>query len=197
MKTERGWHGIGWVLLVLVLAGCRQPDPLELRVEAETPYAFIEWEEHHLARMPPGIALEFRDSVARIVATSPTKMSLRDTRMLHSKYHPICRQLHGKTVREVVITGYSAANEALLRGMILDSDNLLVTLKHQDQLEQSAGGAKRVERLVDRRTAMLGAAKAQVEANRQRIEELRQVQPVNQYWSVRFWGWRVLLHILL
>ena len=186
------------VLLLSSVLGCQRTHPLDVRVKAETPYEFLEWQEEYAQRQPQSVVFELKESVARIVATSPSKMSLTDSAMLHSKYHPICRQLHGRTVRDVMIAGYSAVNQELLRGMVLDSDNLLVTLKHQESIEASPNGTRRLERLVDRRSAMLGTAKAQVEANTRRIAELRKTpSPDEGGNSVRLWVWRVLLHILI
>jgi hypothetical protein len=180
------------------LAGCQRANPLDLRVKAETPHAFFEWQDTAFGEGSGAVADEFRESVARIVATSPSKMSLADPGMMHSEYHPICRELNRRTVREVIIAGYSAVNQELLRGMIHDSDNLLVTLKHHDLIATDAIAARRFDQRIDRRKALLDLARAQVEANQRRIGELRGPStPRGETSVVRFLLWRVLLVILL
>lgn len=182
--------------LVLFTVGCRR-NPLDLEVQAETPYAFLEWQERVMARQPEGVATEFKQAVARIVAASPTKLSLHNERLLHSRQHPICRELDGCTVREVIIAGYRVANETLLRGMILGSDNLVMALKYEDTIRAATNDGGRLDRMVAQRSAMLGTAKAQVEANRRRIAELeRGVRRGREDFFVRFSRWRVLTLIV-
>ena len=179
-------------------AGCQRANPLDLEVKAVTPYEFLQWHENVLSRQPEGVVTEFNEAVGRVIAGSPSQLAISNERTLRSRHHPICLELKNKTVREVIIAGYSAANAELLRGMILQSDNLIGALKYDEVLHAGGGGdAKRVERLVQRRTAMIGAAKAQVEANRRRMAELQRDNPAKRVgFFVRFSRWRLLTFIL-
>ena len=181
--------------VVLLCAAC-QRHPLDLRVRAETPQEFHEWHARVMSRQRADIAEEFTESVARIVECSPHKMSLADPRMMHSREHPICRELDGRTVRDVMIAGYAAANETLLREIILESDSFVATLQHAELITQATKDATRVDRMVKRRSSVLDAAKAQVEANRRRIAELKEHTPRQTDFFVRFAQWRVLTFIL-
>lgn len=201
LRAHYNFRATCWIVvglgLVLFATGCARRSPLELRVRAETPYEFLEWQERVMTRQPASVAAEFKEAVARIVACSPTRMSLHDERMMHRRHHPICRELDGRTVREVIIAGYVATNEELLRGMILQSNNLIGALQYEAAVRAEKEDAGRVERMIDRRSAVLGTAKAQVAANRRRIAELEQglaEKPMGFF--VRFALWRVLMLIL-
>lgn len=160
-----------WILALLTLAGCAR-DPLALKVDAETPEEFFAWHRTTLLRQPPAVAEEFNEALAWIVAESPSKMALDDSRMMQDKHHPICRQLDGRTLRQVIIDGYAAANRALLRAMIQESDKLVTVANYDEQLTRGMKDTWKFDRVLTQRRESLAEVGAKVERNRRRIDAL-------------------------
>lgn len=160
-----------WILALLALAGCAR-DPLGLKVQAETPEEFFAWHQQTLLRQPQAVAEEFNEALNWIVAESPSKMALDDPRMMDNKHHPICRQLDGRTLRQVIVDGYAAANRALLRAMIQESDKLVTAANHDEQLTRGMKDTWKFDRMLTQRRETLAEVRAKVERNRRRIEAL-------------------------
>lgn len=160
-----------WILALLVFAGCAR-DPLALKVKAETPEGFYAWHRQTLLRQPPAVAEEFNEALAWVVAESPSKMALDDPRMMDNKHHPICLQLDGRTLRQVIINGYALANQAMLRAMIQESDKLVLVATYDEQLTRGMKDTWKFDRVLTQRRESLAEVRAKVERNRRRIEAL-------------------------
>lgn len=160
-----------WILALLALAGCTR-DPLGLKVRAETPAEFFAWHRATLLQQPMAVAEEFNEALAWIVAESPSKMALDDPRMMDNKHHPICRQLDGRTLRQVIVDGYAAANRSLLRAMIQESDSLVHVANYDEQLTRGMKDTWKFDRALTRRRETLAEVRAKVERDRRRIETL-------------------------
>lgn len=160
-----------WILALLTLAGCAR-DPLALKVRAETPDEFFAWHRQTLLRQPPAVAEEFNEALTWIVAESPSKMALDDPRMMDNKHHPICRQLDGRTLRQVIVDGYAAANRSLLRAMIQESDSLVHVANYDEHLTRGMKDTWKFDRALTQRRETLAEVRAKVERNRRRIEAL-------------------------
>lgn len=186
-----------WLLVLLLGAGCHRPEPLETRVSAETPQEFFAWQERTRPRLPAEVAAEFEAAIDRLVRFSPSKMKLNDAGMLRSRFHPICRAIDGRSLREVMLLGYEAENTELLRGIILNSESLAAIVQLPQAVEGTREQQRAIEGMVSRRTATLEAARARVEANRQRSAELKGMvpaQPPNFF--LRFALWRLMTLVL-
>ena len=160
-----------WILALLALAGCAR-DPLALKVRAETPEEFFAWHRQTLLRQPLAVAEEFNEALTWIVAESPSKMALDDPLMMDNKHHPICRQLDGRTLRQVIVDGYGLANRAMLRAMIQESDKLVTVANYDEQLTRGMKDTWKFDRTLTQRRETLAEVRAKVERNRRRIEAL-------------------------
>ncbi|HEY1111354.1 MAG TPA: hypothetical protein VGE76_22050 [Opitutaceae bacterium] len=141
-------------------------------MRAETPAEFFAWHRQTLLRQPPAVAEEFNEALAWVVAESPSKMALDDVRMMDNKHHPICRQLDGRTLRQIIVDGYAAANRSLLRAMIRESDQLVNVANYHEQLTQGMKDTWKFDRMLTQRRETLTEVRAKVERNRRRIEAL-------------------------
>lgn len=160
-----------WILALLALAGCAR-DPLARKVQAQTPEEFFAWHGRTLSRQPQAVAEEFNEALTWIVAESPSKMALDDPRMMQNRHHPICRQIDGRTLRQVIIHGYGLANQAMLRAMIQESDKLVMVANYDEQLTRGMKDTWKFDRVLTQRRETLAEVRAKVERNRRRIEAL-------------------------
>ena len=187
-RVALAWAGL---LAFGAVSGCQRVEALDRRVEAETPAEFHAWQEAALARLPEETADEFREAVAWIAAFSPSKMALNDRGMWHSRFHPVCRELDGKTVRQVLVAGYEAVNAELLRASIFDADLLIALLKLPDAVEGTPTERLRLQRQAERRNDALATARVRIAWNRGRIAELKAGAPgPAPGFFVRFAVWR-------
>ncbi|MES2695873.1 MAG: hypothetical protein V4773_20535 [Verrucomicrobiota bacterium] len=171
--------------------------PLDLKVEAETPREFYAWMEATLVKQPREVAEEFNEAVAWIVAHAPSKMALNDPRMMDDKFHPICRGLHRRSLREVIMEGYGVANRVMLAGVIQESDKLVMALNHDEQITRLLKEPSRFDRMVAQRSATIAEVKATVERNRRRIAEMEAGHPRHRSNDfVQFLRWRLYIFIL-
>ncbi len=160
-----------WILALLALAGCAR-DPLAPKVRAETPEEFFAWHRRTLSRQPQAVAEEFNEALTWIVAESPSKMALDDPRMMNNKHHPICRLIDGRTLRQVILQGYELANQAMLRAIIRESDQIVMVASHDEQLTRGMKDTWKFDRVLTQRRETLAEVRARVERNRRRIEAL-------------------------
>jgi hypothetical protein len=181
-------------LFLMLGAGCRRPEPIETRVNAETPQEFFAWQERNRPRLPESVAEEFDAAIDRLVKFSPAKMKLDDPGMRRSRFHPICRAIDGRSLREVMLLGYEAENTELLRTIILNSESLTAIVQLPQAVEGTRQQQRAIESMVSRRSANLEAARAQVESNRKRSAELRQMTPAERPdIFMRFALWRLVM----
>ncbi len=185
-------------LLGMAGAGCQRVDPIETRVSAATPQEFFAWQERMRPRWPAEVATEFEAAIDRLVRFSPAKMKLDDAGMQHSRFHPICRAIDGRSLREVMLLGYEAENTVLLREIILNSESLAAIVQLPQAVDGTRAQQRAIEGMVNRRSANLEVARAQVEGNRRRSEELKQMTPAERpNFFLRFALWRLMTLIFV
>lgn len=125
-------------LAALALAGCVPADPLDWKISAKTPAQFNEWRDEDLPRLPAEVQKEFIHTFNFFAAQTPGVTSKR----MDATDNPLCRRLHGRTIRNVIIEGYSLETTALLSKISTTSDNLLRNL----QRSQTAAAAPAQDR---------------------------------------------------
>src|SRR2546423_648274 len=95
------------------LSGCGEPaDPLDRKVEADTPAEYNEWNHRTLPQLPEPLRSEFGHAFEEIVIVSGRAGTARN---LEDSTDPVCRRLNGRTVRAAILDGYRLESDRLSR----------------------------------------------------------------------------------
>lgn len=128
LDRGRAWLGCGLALLV-ALGGCARPpaDPLQLKVEAQHPQQLTRWNRRHLPRLPEELRQEYLTALQRIDRATghPRRPGERPTK---DPFDPLCRRVHERTVRDVILDGYAARLETLEHKLARESRNLVANI---------------------------------------------------------------------
>lgn len=163
--------GLGLSLCVL-FTGCRPADPLDWKIEAETPEAYNDWIEKEVSLMPKPLADEFNLAAAQLMALTPRLHPIKSTADMLSKHDPFCQQVHRRTVRSVIIDSYQSANQALLNKVSLEQGNALENLKRSSELSADDPAQPRLEAAIAYQRKLVAFYNEQIHRNEVRIAEL-------------------------
>jgi hypothetical protein len=113
-------HPLLWLSLLILLGGCAPKDPLDRKVKAGTPREFAHWWDRTREKFPDEqrgeiykIARYLQDSTPRLKSMSP-----------EDHYDPLCKQIDGMSVRELLVFGYRETNRHLRDRLILQTNRL-------------------------------------------------------------------------
>ena len=164
----------GLALRILALAaalapaqGCREREPLTLRVGASSQSAFVAWKAQVRDRMGPALVGEFDDAVLEI------------GRRLEAEggpgAAPVLAAIDGRNLREVLRLGLGYK----LRRLELEASALEVSLRgptgaRRSPMAGDRGPAQAMADLRARQQERLLAAKAEIAATARRLESLRE-----------------------
>jgi hypothetical protein len=100
--------------LLLFTTGCAPKDPLDRKVSADTPGDLVLWWDRARKHFPE----EQRVEIARVIRDLQDNTPRLKAMRADDKFDPLCKQIDGLTVREVLILGYSE-NNRVLRNRVL------------------------------------------------------------------------------
>ena len=160
------------MLAAIVLANQQPSDPLDWRVKAKTPEDFEQWSDDNIHLLPPDLAKELYRAFSNIEARTPQSRPLKKDSDYLSETVPFCVRIHHRTIRAVLIDGYSAANETLSLGITLESDNIIKNLKRQETLDAKSPEYERFERKIAAQEKTIAASKVEIEKNTLRLTAL-------------------------
>lgn len=158
--------------LTLLLVACEPRNPLDWKVSADSPADFSGWCDRTYRRLPPDVAKEFATSLSALMAATPQARIKDEEVAWQNPNNPVCRQIDGRTVRDVIIEGLLERNAALLRRVNLNLDTVQRLTVQQAKLDPRSYDHERLGRMIDACRQFADLANAQVEKNSQRIAEL-------------------------
>jgi hypothetical protein len=158
---------LGAFLGLLLLAGCgRGADPLDWRIEAGDVNDLNAWLNANLPLMPEEVQSELTAAIQNIQSNIPTTGPAGN--------RVLCRQLDGRSVRGVIITGYELGNSALARRIQTEDDALLGLARTGDVLPQAELDRRVTSRRVRRDALQKVLDKAEARLTALRAELLAQ-----------------------
>ena len=152
------------LLLGLLLAGtaCRPADPLDWKVSAKNPQEYNAWAEKNLPQLEPKLRGEYARAFTAIATTSPNRGAARHMR---EENHAVCRRIHRRTIRAVILEGYGIEKQKILERMAAQTDLLLKNANRSGAPTHSTKTEAKFERVMD-------AQSTSVEALNRRLTEL-------------------------
>lgn len=153
----------------LALSSCAPGDPLDRVVKAKTLNEYLWWEREELPKLDEPLRVEFVVAVNNIRATTPWFKTATTIDELNDSRNPLCRRLHGKTVREVLIAGYEARREHLHSSIVTTMNNLQRLYERPDD----GRSARRLEAVIKMHQEELKEQNAAIERAEARIAALR------------------------
>ncbi|MBS0633700.1 MAG: hypothetical protein JSS11_17460 [Verrucomicrobia bacterium] len=160
-------------LLCAFFGGCRPADPLDWKIDAETPEAYNDWVEKEVALMPRPLADEFNQAATQLMALTPRIHPITSSADMLSKHDPFCQQVNRRTVRAVIIDSYQSANQALFSKVSLEQGNALATLKRSNELSADDPAQPRFEVAIRNQRKLIDFYNEQIRKNEARIAALK------------------------
>lgn len=124
-----------WALVVTFTAGGCSPRnayPPNWVVEAEHPHGLARWNARHLPHMPADLQQSYSLALLRISDGLGRPRPRPGNEFSRDAFDPLCRRIHGRTVRQVVLDGFDSRLETLTNKLALESRNLTANLSRAE-----------------------------------------------------------------
>jgi hypothetical protein len=170
MTARPVWNFCRFFFVLLLLcgfSGCKPKNPLDQKVEAETPAAFAEWWTDARYDFPDDLAQEVSNAFDSLKENTPRRRPEKQD----DPADPFCQRIHHVTVRHVLIDAYNQQNRGLLNRVLLETSNLEERLKSAAE-QGTAADFNRQERITAFYKKLIDQLSTQIEHNRVRIAEL-------------------------
>jgi hypothetical protein len=154
--------------LVLACVACRPADPLDWKISAKTPAKFEEWQSTDLRRLPEREQQEFNRAFNFYASTSPRGLAPKD---MDETNNPLCRRLHGRTIRHVILEGYDLERRTLAARISTESDNIIRNAEQTAKIDDPAT-LQRFEKVRNLQLESIEKYKARLAEIAQRVKEL-------------------------
>jgi hypothetical protein len=151
---------------VLLFAGCarRGPHAQHWRVKADHPEALARWTAKNLPRMPEDLGREYLLAL-KLLEAETSRRTTPNAPLTRDPSDPLCVQVRGLTVRQIVLKGYATRIDAINRKVSLEHRNLAANIGRFDE----ASNVRTYERFIAKQRSVL----AGYEEERLRVEEAR------------------------
>jgi hypothetical protein len=155
-------------LACLMVAGCAPKDPLDWKIEADTPADFDDWWQQKKDLLPPSLAIELH-ATFKIISE---RVEPRGTpKIPDDGLDPFCQRVNHWRIRDALLDGYMLANESLQSQVLIEQNKVLryiqlsgtpVIGSQQNELDQAI---KYEQQLID-------ALNRAIQHNQARVHEL-------------------------
>jgi hypothetical protein len=153
--------------LLALLTGCAPKDPFDRKVKASTPHHLSQWWEHTRDDFSEADQEEIVTVIRFLQDYTPR---LRPMTAL-DPYDPLCKQINGLPLRDVLAFGYREHNRYLRNQLLNDTQNLPRFTKTLEETEDDALREYTTKLLENTRNRM-NQTDARIAKNNRRIAEL-------------------------
>lgn len=151
----------------LLLTGCGPKDPLDIRIEADTPGDFNDWWNKTRPKFSNEVAREFEYAFQALSSRAPRARGLR----LEDKNDPFCKAWNGRAIRRLIIAAYHERN-AQLQEKILHSMSRVQKVAEVDPAHGKDPVVQYREAMAENTDKYVESINAEIERNNARIREL-------------------------
>lgn len=159
-------------LAVALGAGCGPKDPLDMKVSARNPDDYASWIEAKESRFTEEMMKDFAFAISVIKENTPKGDSRSPDLTVRDGSAEICRKINGRTVRQVILDGYYAANMTMQRTMSNELENLQRNIKRSQEPGLGEKELRRFEATIKSQQDMIERTKTQLSINQKKVERL-------------------------
>lgn len=156
-----GGVGLGWLAIVLaVLTGCADRDPLDRTVEADSAIAYHQWLNRHGSRLEPADRSEFEAAMKSLQLLVQMKHPGLPPEVMRERHRA---RIHGKTVRAIlgetllVELRQIAVDQTIDRALLqANAENARSEYTDQAGADHILSGMNRIQQRMDARAGRVG-----------------------------------------